>query len=182
MKKSEAGFTTTELLIAIQLTFLLIGFLYAGYSFSLRLSKTWRDRMALENAAAVCMRAMVHDIRQAATILRARDKELALLTDSGKQIVYQLQNGRIMRNGQPVSTLSTIMETITFRYATMNNEEVSRGFTQNRLKYFSPRTTSDKAQIALVRIELALANRGKQIRMTAAISPRNYHLRAFERL
>ena len=182
MRKSEVGFTTVELIVAIQIAFLLAGFVYAAFYFSSQLFGEWREKSELENAAFLCARSLQQDILHASQILTAGDRELTLRTMSDQLVTYELEGRRLMRNHQRLLSSDVKVDSIVFRYV---KRDTSTGATLRSalaLKYFIPTNELEITQISLVEYEIILV-KGKQLMsMKSSAIPRNTVSNVFDLL
>lgn len=182
MRKPAAGFTTVELLIAMQMALLLAGFVYAAYFFAARLAANWRQKIALENAAPLCMRTLAQEILLAQQIMAASDTVLVLKSPRGMIASFAVQNGVLHRNQQPLHSAALQIRRLVFRYAKIDSVVGRRMLKISAPAYFHPQTAAELSQIALIEIELMIGDDKKQMRLKSTLHPRNTRLRLFNSL
>ena len=98
MNPREKGYTTIELMVAISLSLIFIGFVYSVYHFSIRLTRSWNEKINLEDQALICMDRLNRDLIAASEILIYGTDTLAVVI-RGQQIGYGIRNGDLFRNG-----------------------------------------------------------------------------------
>jgi type II secretory pathway component PulJ len=182
MKNHAAGFTTVELLVALQIAFLVAGFVYAAYLMASRLAGHWRQKVDLESAAMLCLHPLTEEVVQAKQIMNAHATELILIDDENRQIAYRLESHRLYRNQLPVSSHQTHVLALQFRYARIDTAEVTWPGHSRPLIYFQPKTAKDHANIALVEVELIFSDGKAQLQIKTAARPRRLRIKLFELL
>jgi len=182
MRRAVAGFTTVELLIAMQITLLLAGFIYAAYFFSAKLSATRRHKVELENTAQLCMRTLTQEILHAQQIVAANDSGLVLKNQREKVVAFAIQNGLLYRNQQPLHSTEVRIQQLVFRYAKTDSVVDHRMIKMSAPAYFYPQTVDELSQIALIEIALMVANDKKRVMLKSTLHPRNTRLRLFDML
>lgn len=179
MRKSAAGFTTVELLVAMQIALLLAGFIYGVYFFSAKLFAAWRHQVELENTAQLCMRALTQEILHAPQIIAANDSTLALKNQRDQVVTFARQKGLLLRNRQP---LYSPIQRLVFRYAKTDSVAGRRMLKMSAPAYFHPRAVDELSQIALIEIELMVEKDKKRMILKSTLHPRNTRLHLFDRL
>jgi hypothetical protein len=86
----NSGYTTIELLIAMQLTFMIIGLAYSSYLFSRNLVKKWQDKIAIEAQLAVLSKTLSQHLWQIRQILQADASHILALEISGDSLQLRL--------------------------------------------------------------------------------------------
>jgi hypothetical protein len=173
VRKNEAGFTTVELIVTIQIAFLLAGFVYAVFYFSSRFFGEWREKSELENAAFLCARSLQHDVLHTSNIVAAGDRVLRLRTISDRLVTYELESQRLMREHRPLLSSDVRVDSLVFRYA---KHDTSAGTTRRAapgLKYFIPTNEPEIAQISLIEYEIVLVKGKQRMSMKSSAMPRN---------
>ncbi|MCI0693275.1 hypothetical protein L0337_14880 [candidate division KSB1 bacterium] len=182
MKKNEAGFTTVELLVALQIAFLVAGFVYAAYLMASQLATRWRQKFDLEGAAMLCLHPLTEEVVKANQIISANATELTLIDDENRQIAYSFENNRLHRNQRPVSSHQAQVLALQFRYARIDTAKTTWQTQSKPLVYFQPRTAKDHANIALVEVEIVLGNGKAQLQIKTTAHPRRLRKNLFELL
>jgi type II secretory pathway component PulJ len=182
MKKNAAGFTTIELLVALQIAFLVAGFVYGAYLMASRLAARWQHKVDLESAAVLCVHPLIEDVVEAKQIISAHATELILIDDENRQIAYRLENNGLYRNQRLVSSHQTQVLALQFRYARIDTAEVTWPSSSRPLVYFQPKTAEDHANIALVEVEMVLGNDKAQLQIKTAAHPRKLSKNLFDLL
>jgi len=93
----NSGYTTIELLIAMQLTFMVIGLAYSSYLFSRNLVRKWQDKIGVEAQLAVLSKTLSEHFWQIRQILQADATHLLALEISGDSLQLLL-NGQLYMN------------------------------------------------------------------------------------
>lgn len=182
MRKSEAGFTTVELIVAIQIAVLLAGFVYAVFYFSTKLFGEWREKSELENAAFLCARSLQQDILHASQIETAGEYELALRTMSDQLVTYELEGHRLMRNLRPLLSSDVRVDSLVFRYVKHDTSAGTALRSAPALKYFNPTNELEIAQIPLIEYEIILAKGKQHMSLKSSAMPRNTANNVFDLL
>jgi hypothetical protein len=182
MKKASAGFTTVELLVALQIAFLVAGFVYGAYLMASRLATHWRQKIDLESAAMLCLHRLSEDIVKTNQIISADTTQLTLIDAAGRQIVYRLENNGLSRNQRPLSSHQAHVLALQFRYARTDTAEVRWPGHSKPFVYFQPQTVEDHANIALVEVEMVLGNGKAQLQIKTTMHPRKLRKNLFELL
>jgi Tfp pilus assembly protein PilE len=182
MKNNAAGFTTVELLVALQIAFLVAGFVYAAYLTASQLATRWRQKVDLESAAMLCLHPMIEEIVKAKQIMSADATELTLLNYENRQLEYRFENYRLYRNQQPITSHQAPVLALRFRYARADTAEVTWPSSSSPLFYFQPKTVADHANIALVEVEMVLGNGKAQFQIKTTAHPRRLRQNLFELL
>jgi type II secretory pathway component PulJ len=182
MKKNTAGFTTVELLVALQIAFLVAGFIYGAYLLASQLAARWQHKVDLENAAVLCLHPLTEEVVKAKQIMSADAARLTFIGAENHQIAYRVENGRLYRNQQPISSYQAQVLALQFRYARINTAEVTWQNSSTPLIYFQPQTAKEHASIALVEIEMVLGNGKAQLQIKTTVHPRQLSKNLFELL
>ncbi len=182
MKKNTAGFTTVELLVALQIAFLVAGFVYAAYLMASQLATHWRQKVDLESAAMLCLHPLTEDVVKAKQIMSAHATELTLIDVENRQIAYHFENNGLYRNQRPVSSHQAQVLALQFRYARIDTAEATWPGHSRPLVYFQPQTAKDYANIALVEVEIVLGNGKAQLQIKTTAHPRKLRKNLFELL
>ncbi len=182
MKKNAAGFTTVELLVALQIAFLVAGFVYAAYLMASQLATRWRQKVDLESAAVLYVHPLIEGVVKANQIISARATELTLSDDENRQITYRFESHGLYRNQQPISSHQAQVIALQFRYARIDTAEVTWRNSSKPLAYFQPKTAEDHANIALVEMEMVLGNGKAKLQIKTTAHPRRLRQNLFELL
>ena len=92
------GYTIIELLIAIQLAFLVISLVYVSYLFAIRLLNQWQERTDLEIKMASMSQVLSNIFHETDQILIAEKERLVLVTSKNDTIVFVFNNGTFLIN------------------------------------------------------------------------------------
>lgn len=88
-RKNTSGYTTIELLIAMQLAFLVISLAYTSYEFSQQFFKKWEQKSQLESHLAVCSKTLSTSLWQINQIISADQKSLLAIKTTGDTLRIQ---------------------------------------------------------------------------------------------
>ncbi|MGH7600505.1 MAG: hypothetical protein ACREOI_29470 [bacterium] len=182
MRKVSAGFTTVELLVALQIAFLVAGFVYGAYLMASQLATRWRQKVDLESAAMLCLKPLTEDVVKANQLISAHTIELTLIDDESRQITYRFENDGLYRNQRPVSSHQTQVLALQFRYARLDTAEAAWPGHSRPLVYFQPKTAKDHANIALVEMEMVLSNGKAKLQIKTTAHPRRLRKNLFDLL
>jgi len=111
---NEAGFTLTELIVALGLSALLLVFVGAGSLFVERYIHDWFDRNTVAEELALISSELVPRIQNAVSVSRFPDSACLVQSD-GTMLTYAQSLGVLMRNGHRVTR--TGLRVDTFRIA-----------------------------------------------------------------
>ncbi len=173
MRKSEAGFTTVELIVAIQIAFLLAGFVYAVFFFSSKLFGEWREKNELENAAFLCSRRLQQDILDASQILTARERELSLRTMNDQPVTYELEGRHLIRNHLPLLSSEVRVDSLVFRYIKHDTTAGVAQHSSSALKFFIPKHEIEIVQLFLIEYEISLVKGRQRMHVKSSVILRN---------
>ena len=157
MKNRNDGFTTVELLMAIATSFIIIGFIYSAYYFSLRITKSWNEKIYLENNAMLCIDRLTNDLVNASEIVIMKEDTLLLLSNDGQFISYKYQNQNLYRNGFQINDQELRIPDLSIHVI---KPEVDQTYQEIYPKL-------------VIGIEITMANNRKQIALTSGVHPRN---------
>ncbi len=82
-QKNNSGYTTIELLIAMQLSFLVISLAYTSYEFSQQFFKKWQQKSQLESQVAICSKTLSTSLWQINQVISSDLKNLCAIKTSG---------------------------------------------------------------------------------------------------
>jgi hypothetical protein len=88
----ESGFTTVELIIAIQLSLIVIGLVYVSYLLSVKLVDKWQTKVQVENQLASISKSITVNLTEISEIIYARENEFMAIKDDGDTINYRLRD------------------------------------------------------------------------------------------
>ncbi len=170
MNPREKGYTTIELMVAISLSLIFIGFVYSVYHFSIRLTRSWDEKINLENQALICMDRLNRDLITASEILIYGTDTLAVLIQN-KQIGYGIRNGDLFRNSFRInSDKFTISQFVV-------NRDTSRESDENKLsesEFISALSSEKNRDMPFVfTIQFTVTGPKKQLTLHSAIHSRN---------
>jgi hypothetical protein len=90
--KPEGGFTTVELIIAIQLSLIVIGLVYVSYLLSIKLVDKWQTKVQVENQLASISKSITVNLTEISQIIYAGENEMMAIKDDGDTINYRLKD------------------------------------------------------------------------------------------
>lgn len=102
MKRHEKGFTSVELLMAIAITFMTVGFVYGLYYMSQRTLYKWNQKVNLEDAAFICIKQITQDMVHAYRVQMIGSDSLVIVQANDEEILYCRFNNNVYRNGYPM--------------------------------------------------------------------------------
>jgi hypothetical protein len=101
LKSNQQGFTTFELIVAIQLSLLVIGLIYVSFIFATKLTNKWQDKVYVENNLSLVSITLSKSLDEVETIYVAETNEFVGLKQNGDSLhiylsEYVFLNGEIM--------------------------------------------------------------------------------------
>jgi|GEM_PF-2035905 len=172
-KSNEHGFTSAELMVAITVLFIIIGFIYSTHYFSLKMSKRWSEKTDLIHTAALCMNRLTQDIIHAWKFQSRNKNDFVLILSDDKKITYELQNKNLYRNGLCMNVPNVAIYDLSFCY-TEKDADTQLFFSSDSMV---GQTIRDNPVIT---IEMTLGNFKKRITIQSTIRPRNMDKASFE--
>ncbi len=173
MNHKEKGFTTVELLMAITITFITVGFVYGLYYASQRTLHKWNQKINLEDAAFICIKQMTNDIVHAYSIKVISSDSLVIAQTHNEQILYCRLNENLYRNGYPLLDQDHRIVDWSFqehsKFSTDENQEDF--FIQDNTWQFG--NQDYLPEIPIFEVELTLADDAQNITIRSAIQMRN---------
>lgn len=106
---SKDGFTLIELMVAMSLFVIVVGIASGTFVRSLRTQRQVVSLMAANDNASFALERMVREIRTGTAFSSAGDR-LSFTNDEGEAVSYDIAEGAVRRNGQPL-TASTVLAT-----------------------------------------------------------------------
>jgi hypothetical protein len=161
------GYTTVELMVAMSIAFVVVGFAYSAYFFSSRMVKTWRAKTECEDTAFVCMDRISRDVRRCVDVRADGGSGAFLILEHGKAIRYDLKNGGLFRNGFQMNQAAMHVDTLLFRPIQRAGDPVP-GFSTSGASAGTAETSG------AMQIELIVYNKVKRMRLQSAVFPRNF--------
>lgn len=147
-RESHSGYTTVELLIAMQLSFLVIGLAYTSYEFSQHFFKKWRQKSQLESHLAVCSKTLSTSLWQINQVIYSDRKNLWATKTTGDTLQINLTEViYINKNHLHLEPFTLVEGQIEYLVETPENE----GFISAQSEFHSGTFTHLKAiQITLL--------------------------------
>lgn len=171
VNRSESGFTTVELMIALTLAFVLAGFVYAASHFPHRLFVQWQERAQIESAAWLCVQTLQKDLLHAKQIIVAEPQTLALRSAEQQTISYHLNERRLYRNDECLLSFAIKIDSLAFSYFKRAAAAELQPLSQNRFEVFHPRGPTEFAEIAFIEVALTLRAHST-VTIKVALQPR----------
>jgi type II secretory pathway component PulJ len=95
------GYTVIELIVAIQLSLIVIGLVYVSYLFLSNMLGRWQDKIQRESLLASISQNISKDLSEAVRILEADPQKMVFIKTGGDTIGYYL-NDNLYINGKPL--------------------------------------------------------------------------------
>ena len=165
----ESGFTTVELMTAMAVTFILCGFLYSVYFFSLRISRRWQDRVKLVDATALCMHRLTGDLIRCASVDCMHDTTWIITPERGDCMAYAWRDSALFRNGAYVNPPGSHVVWMRLGEASSKGEH----FGGPDHRFADMFESNDDDGTLLWRIELCIGAGDRQMKAASLVSPRN---------
>lgn len=101
---NQSGFTTIELIIAVQLSIIIISLVYVSYLFVTNLLEKWQNKIQIENRLNVISTSITKNVTGISQIISASNKVLIATKSDGDTVIYNLsseftQNDKILDSG-----------------------------------------------------------------------------------
>ncbi len=119
--KDQRGFTAFELIIAIQLSLVVIGLGYVSYLFSVKLVNKWQKKIVVENSLSQISTTLTKSLDQLRVIHQAGPEELSGLQLNGDTLQVNLQD-HVYLNGETVGDETLLLISAEFEYLLNSNE------------------------------------------------------------
>jgi hypothetical protein len=179
MNHKERGYTTIELMVAISLSLIFIGFVYSVYHFSIRLTRSWDEKICLEDQVLICMDRLNRDLIAASEIKVLGADTLAVIVRD-KQIGYRIRKGVLYRNGFRIhSDKIVVTEFKVKRDAGLQPDD----FQLSESKSVSAQLSGEnRDERPIFTIRLSAAGSKKQLTLNSVIRPRNADQMIYETL
>lgn len=112
---NERGFSTIELIVAIQLGLFVIGMAYLAYLLAINLAGRWEEKTRAETQMALISTTLTHSMDRVVQVHRAEPDEFQAETRGGNSL--HLRIGRyLVLNGQIVGDSSVVVKSGELRY------------------------------------------------------------------
>lgn len=155
--RSEDGFSLVEILIALAVTSLLMGFAFAIYLLGQKYFIQWEQSLDLQNEIHTLAQGISEDIFRTDEIIEVKSHGLTLRMGPSIRKYYE-ENGNLMRDS--VSLLDTDIKLVDIRFGLSNKGEVRGTGDEN---------TGKSNKSTRVDLQLALANRQDTLRISRAV-------------
>ncbi len=173
-RASNAGFTLTELLVAMQLVFLVAALAFGVWHFGLQWSQKWRQKVALENAALVCSAALANDLLKTAVIETAKNAEITVIDADGERVTWLLRQNILVRNDKPLQFESVNFERLILRYFIEDKSQFVVDNAPKPLLEIEPEFVEQATSVLVVSFELRISfPKNKKNAIKRTISLRN---------
>lgn len=117
---SEDGFSLVEMLVAMTITTILIGFAFGIYLFGQRLFLQWQDQLFLQNELHTLSHSISEELFRADRIINLESQKLILLKE-GKKKKYEVQNDSLLMNGKNILNQSSML--VAFKFSSQNKDD-----------------------------------------------------------
>jgi len=151
----NSGYTTIELLIAMQLTFMIIGLAYSSYLFSRNLIIRWQEKIRIEGQLVVLSKTVSNHLWGIRQILQAKETEILAIKLSGDSLRLRLDEGvYINRDTLTISPLKIRGG----KFIYFLRSEWPDDLVQSTESIYP----EDLTNIAAIRVELSFNRKGKE--------------------
>lgn len=99
----ESGYTVVELLIAMQLAFLVIVFAFWGFGFTTKILNRWSSDNQAAMQKTLTNRALLYSLDKIREIKVAQPHYLEAITTAGDKLVISLSDDQLVVNGKVLS-------------------------------------------------------------------------------
>lgn len=101
---NQSGFTTIELIIAIQLSIIITSLVYVSYLFVTNLLEKWQSKIQIENQLNMISTSITKNVAGISQIISASNKIMIAIKSNGDTVKYNLSseftlNNKILNSG-----------------------------------------------------------------------------------
>lgn len=93
----ESGFTINELIVAMVVGSILVGYAFELYVFASRIITSWRARTEIAAAAEGVLNRMTLDLQRSSDLIQEGDSVFVMISDNREIASYRLSGGMVMR-------------------------------------------------------------------------------------
>lgn len=163
-----------ELLVALALSSLLVSFVFSLQLFINKLVIEWEKKAEVEETALFCMHALCKDIRGIEKLLSADRKEIKFIDDKQREITYQLQDKKIIRNGKELNNPKILVDDFQLKYyfksiATKGGYSLPKGEEELDENLNLKLDGKELNQISGIEIKLSLSGHKKKISLQSFV-------------
>lgn len=98
----ESGFTINELIVAMVVGSILVGYAFELYVFGSRIITSWRARTEIAAAAEGVFNRMTLDIQRSSELIQEGDSLIVMISDNREIASYRVSRGMVMRGEVPM--------------------------------------------------------------------------------
>lgn len=107
-----SGFTINELIVAMVVGSILIGYAFELYTFASRIVSHWRARTELEGAAQAIFHRMMLDLQRSSDVTIDGDTVLVMQGDTRVTALYRISRGTVVRNDAPMNAPDVVQVSV----------------------------------------------------------------------
>lgn len=181
-RKNMKGFTSVELMVAMAVTCIIAGFLYSVYFFSMKLSKSWRERIAGEDTAVICMHRLTGDLIRTHAMYGFGEEKWILYMNDDSQIVYERQDDNLFRNGYRLNSPYIGIYGLTMKYAIHDSSNWENGTSLFDTSEADSILVNGDTEVPMVEVEMLVGDIKRQFTLRAVVYPRNADKAVFQTL
>lgn len=157
------GFTAVELLVAMALVGLIVGFSYKGYLFFQKNFIHWQERVSMEETGRRIINALINDLQTMRKVIEAEENSITFVDFERKIVTYSFKDQGVFKNGRQLLNEDLTVAKLQFSYFTSNDD--SFNFIDNKMNI-------EKIQIHL----LVKNKRRASFELISAVTLRNKRL------
>ncbi len=98
----ESGFTINELIVAMVVGSILVGYAFELYVFASRIITSWRARTEIAGAAEGVLNRMTLDIQRSSELIQEGDSLFVMISDNREIASYRVSRGMVIRGEVPM--------------------------------------------------------------------------------
>jgi prepilin-type N-terminal cleavage/methylation domain-containing protein len=98
----ESGFTINELIVAMVVGSILVGYAFELYVFASRIVTSWRARTEIASAAEGVLNRMTLDLQRSSDFIQEGDSLFVMISDNREIASYRVSRGIVMRGDVPM--------------------------------------------------------------------------------
>lgn len=95
----QAGFTINELIVAMVVGSILVGYAFELYVFASRIVSAWRAKTGISTAAERVLGQMTLDLQRSSSLIQEGDSVFVMASDNREIASYHVSHGVVSRNG-----------------------------------------------------------------------------------
>lgn len=180
MKQYMKGFTSVELIIALLISSVIIGFIYTVYHFSLSYSQKWKQKIELENNVFLGMNQCTADLREGMDVY-SNDNTM-FIKKSQDNIYYFFTADSLGKNNFRINSEYCKLDTFFLAVLGLNMEAIEDGKKIESISLQGRSMDSLLYSSDVLSLGLKMSNTVKSMELRSSVFLRNRKIVRFNRL